>query len=98
MNNIKNEQKCRPFKTIKTRYATYNTQSEEKIVDLSRLWHNYLYERPDDDLDECIFVIGDTALVDIHNEKSLKLSFLVHDGNLRTIPHIRWAYISELMP
>lgn len=97
MNNIKNEQKCRPFKTIKTRYVTY-TQSEEKIVDLSRLWHNYLYERPEDDLDECIFVIGDTAIVDIHNEKSLKLSFLVHDINFRMIPHIRWAYLSELTP
>ena len=87
MNNIKNEQKCRPFKTIKTRYFTYNTQSEEKKVDLSRLWHNYLYERPEDDLDECIFVIG-----------ALKLSFLVHDMNIRMIPHIRWAYLSELMP
>lgn len=97
MNNIKNEQKLRRFKTIKTRDVTY-TQSEEKIVDLCRLWHNYLYERPEDDLDECIFVIGDTALVDIHNEKALKLSFLVHDMNIRMIPDIRWAYLSELMP
>lgn len=73
-------------------------KEKKKIVDLCRLWHNYLYERPEDDLDECIFVIGDTTLVDIHNDKALKLSFLVHDINLRTIPHIRWAYLSELMP
>lgn len=89
--------KLRRFKTIKTRDVTY-TQREEKIVDLCRLWHNYLYERPEDDLDECIFVIEGTALVDIHNEKALKLSFLVHDMNIRMIPHIRWAYLSELMP
>ena len=97
MNNIKNEKKLIRFKTIKTRDVTY-TQREEKIVDLCRLWHNYLYERPEDDLDECIFVIGDTALVDIHNEKALKLSFLVHDMNIRMIPNIRWAYLSDLMP